>query len=145
MMGLIVIDVPTEIYCCCYSSPFCRGFLVKIALCSGADLIPQNCTCKMFRRLHWSNSKGDARGVEVPEELCKELPQKKVGAGGSASLAESGARTGLQRGLFDRAEVASYCKGRRPRPAARKCDRAPECQLEHNNFFLFKHKHCMFF
>ena len=52
-------------------------FLVKIALCSGADLIPQNCTCKMFLRLHWGNSKGDARGVEVPEELCKELPQKK--------------------------------------------------------------------
>ena len=31
----------------------------------------------MFLRLHWGNSKGDARGVEVPEELCKELPQKK--------------------------------------------------------------------
>ena len=121
-------------------------FLVKIALCSGADLIPQNCTSKMFLRLHWGNSKGDARGVEVPEELCKELPQKKW---------EQAARQVLRKVEPEPDFNVAFLTEQKWRLTARAGDpdqrhvnvtaHHAECQLEHNNFFLFKHKRCMFF
>lgn len=145
-MGLIVIDVPTEIYCCCHSSPFCRGFWSKLHFVVVRTWSHRIVPAKCFSDSTGLIQRGCPRSWSSRRALQR-ARTKIVGAGGSASLVESGARTGLQRGLFDRAEVASYCKGRRPRPAARKCDRASKCQfqLERNKFFLFKHKHCMFF
>ena len=134
-MDLIVIDVPTEIYCCCYSSPFCRGFWSKLHFVVVRTWSHRIVPAKCFSDSTGVIQRGMPEELKFPKSSAKSS-HKKVGAGGSASLAESGARTGLQRGLFDRAEVASYCKGRRPRPAARKCDRA-SCRMSIGTQQLF--------
>lgn len=74
-MVFIVIDLLIEIYCCCYSSPFCHGFGSKLHCVAVQNRFHRIAPAKCLST--GKNQKGDARGVEVPDELWKELPQKK--------------------------------------------------------------------